>query len=54
MSVNHGRAYILVPQKLLHGSDIIVILQQVSGERVPEGVAGCCFDIPALFDSPDC
>jgi len=34
MSINHRRAHILVPQELLHGSDIIAILQQVSRERM--------------------
>jgi len=34
MSVNHVRAHILVPQKILHGSDIIAILKQVSRKGV--------------------
>ncbi len=35
MSVNR-RTHILVPQKLLHGSDIIAILKQTGSERVAQ------------------
>jgi len=38
MNVNHSRAHVFVPQKLLHGSDIIAILKQTGSERVAQGV----------------
>ncbi|MCH8055063.1 MAG: hypothetical protein IH857_02770 [Deltaproteobacteria bacterium] len=29
MSINHGRAHILVPQELLHGPDVVAIFTEV-------------------------
>jgi hypothetical protein len=34
--------------RLLNGADVVAVLQQVGRERMPEGVAGCRFTIPAL------
>jgi len=34
--INHRRAYIGMPQQLLHRADVIPGLQQVCGERMPE------------------
>ena len=38
VGINHGRAHILVPQKLLHGSDIIAVLQQTGSKRMAKCV----------------
>ena len=40
MSVDHGGLYIFVPKQFLDGADIVAILEQVSGERVSEGMRG--------------
>ena len=37
--VDHGGLDVFVAQPLLDGADIVVILQQVRGEAMPEGVA---------------
>jgi hypothetical protein len=37
--VDHGSADITVAEKLLDGPDVVVVLQQVGGEGVAEGVA---------------
>jgi hypothetical protein len=37
MGVDHGRSYLFMAQKLLYGSDIVSILQQMGGE----GMAKC-------------
>ena len=36
MGVNHRRAHIFVPQQLLHGSNVVAVLKEMGGERVPE------------------
>lgn len=41
--IDHGGRHVFVPQKLLHGADVGAGLQQVSGEAVPESVAGHTF-----------
>ena len=38
MRVNHRCPHISVAQKLLNGSDVITLLQQVGGKAVPKGV----------------
>ena len=40
MGVNHGRAYVFVPEKLLNGSDVVACFKQVGGKRTSECVAG--------------
>lgn len=37
-----------MPQQFLDGPDVVPLLQEVGGERVAEGVAGCMFDDPCL------
>ena len=39
MSVDHRRADIAVPQELLDRSNVGAVLEQMGGERVPQGVA---------------
>ena len=39
VGVDHGRADVLVAEQLLHGANIIAILQQMRSKTVPEGVA---------------
>ena len=39
VGVDHGSAHVLVPEELLHGSDIGAVFQQMGRERVAEGVA---------------
>lgn len=38
VGVDHGRFDIRVAQELLHGSNIIAAIQQMRGERMPEGM----------------
>ena len=40
MRVHHGRRHVGVAHQLLDGADVVARLQQVRGERVPQGVAG--------------
>jgi hypothetical protein len=40
VSVDHRRGHVAVTQQLLHRADIVTVLQQVGGERVPQAVAG--------------
>jgi hypothetical protein len=40
MSIDHGGAHLLVPEQLLHGPDVVAVLEQVRREGVSEGVAG--------------
>jgi hypothetical protein len=39
VGVNHGRRDVSMAQQFLYRSDVVPILQQMGGERVPEGVA---------------
>jgi hypothetical protein len=39
VSIKHLGADVPVAQQLLDGADFVAVLQQVGGERVPEGVA---------------
>ena len=39
MSVNHRGLHILVPEKLLHGSNVVSVLQQMGRKRMTEIVA---------------
>ena len=41
VGVDHCRGHIFVTQQLLHGANIISILQQMCSETVPKGVAAC-------------
>ncbi len=43
MGVDHRGGDILVSQQFLDGADVVAILQQVGGEGVPQGMAGCAF-----------
>lgn len=38
--VDHGSAYVPVPQQLLHGADVVPVFEQMRGEGVTQGVAG--------------
>ena len=39
VGANHDGADVVVPEKLLNGSDVVMVLQEVGGKRVPESVA---------------
>jgi hypothetical protein len=39
MRVGHGLSKVFMTQKVLKGSDVVSILQQMYGEGVPEGMA---------------
>gem|GEM_PF-4735222 len=47
MGVDHGRRHVSVTEQLLNGTDVVVRLQQMGGETVPEGVAADPLDDPA-------
>ena len=54
VSVNHGRADVTVTKKLLDGSDVVAIFQEVGGEGVPEGMAAGGFGDAGFLDGlPD-
>ncbi len=38
VGVNHRRTHVLVPQKFLHGTDVVTILKQVGCKTMAEGV----------------
>jgi hypothetical protein len=38
--VDHRRAYIAMPQQFLDRPEVVTVLEEVSGKRVTEGVAG--------------
>ena len=38
MRINLRGGYVPVPEEFLHGSDVVAVFQQVSGEGVAEGV----------------
>src|SRR5688572_12661659 len=40
MRVNHRRRHVFVAEKILNGSDIALLLQQMSREAMPQRVAG--------------
>ena len=40
VGVDHRRIDVFVSEQLLHGADVVAVFEQVSGEGVPEGVAG--------------
>lgn len=50
MGVDHGRPKVFVTQKLLHGSDVVSILQQMCGEGVPKGMTTGPSDDARLLD----
>lgn len=39
MGVDHSRAHIGVPEQLLHGADVIAILEQMGRERMAKRMA---------------
>jgi hypothetical protein len=43
VGVDHGGFHVFMPEKLLDSADVVVVLQQVRGEAVAEGVAGDAF-----------
>lgn len=48
MGVDHGGFDVFVPEEFLYGSDVVVVLEEMGGEGVAEGV-GC----DAFADSGD-
>ena len=40
VGVDHRRGHVLVAEELLHGADVVAVLQEMGGEGVAEGVAG--------------
>jgi hypothetical protein len=40
MRVDHGRADVTMTEKLLDGPYVVAIFEQVSGERMTQGMAG--------------
>jgi hypothetical protein len=50
MGVDHGRCDVAVAEQLLHGPDVVAVLQEVCGERVPESVAGRALRDPGRAD----
>jgi hypothetical protein len=52
VGVDHGRAHVLVPQKFLHGADIVAVLQEVGSEGMTEGVASDAFLQAGLCQRP--
>jgi len=53
MRVNHGRLHVLVTKQLLHGADVIAILQRIARKRVPKSVTLCMLH-DALSVIPTC
>jgi hypothetical protein len=43
VGVNHRGLDVGVPEELLDGADVIAVLEEVCGERVPQGVAAGVF-----------
>lgn len=41
MSINHCGFDVFVAEQFLDGSDVIAVLKQVGGERMPQGMAAC-------------
>ena len=56
MRVDHGRADVLMAQQFLDRPNIIAVLKQMGGKRMPEGVATGRFGDPGspngFFDRP--
>jgi hypothetical protein len=46
MGVNHGGLHIFVPEEFLDGPDIIALLEELSRETVPKGMAADVFVEP--------
>jgi len=42
VGINHGRFNIFMPQELLNSTDIVFSFQQMSSERMSEGMAAYC------------
>jgi len=43
VGIDHGRANVFVAEKLLHGTNIVAVFDEMGGEGVAEGVAGASF-----------
>jgi len=43
VGVDHRRLHVGVPKELLDGADVVAVLEQVRGERVPQRVAAGVF-----------
>ena len=41
VGVDHCRRHVAVPEELLHCGGVVASLEQMRGEGMPEGVAGC-------------
>ena len=52
MGINHSRSDIAVAQQLLDGADIIIGLQEMAGETVPERMGGSSFCDFVLLNGP--
>jgi hypothetical protein len=50
VGVDHGGLDVAVAQQLLDGADVVPLLEEVGGERVPEGVAAGGLGQPGLRD----
>lgn len=48
VGVDLGGPDILVPEQLLHRADVVPVLQQMRGERVPERVGGYVLRDPRI------
>ncbi len=40
VGIDHRCAHVLVSQELLHGANVVAVLEVVSGEGMPEGMGG--------------
>ena len=50
MRVYHGGDHTCVAEQLLDGADIVTILEQMGGERMPQGMAAGPFGNPGALD----
>lgn len=48
MGIDHRGLHILMPQQLLHGTDIIASLQQMGSKGMAQGVRGYIFGQPCI------
>ena len=52
VGIDHGGPDITVPEQLLDGADIEIVLQQVTGKTVAEGMGGGPFADSSLVNRP--
>ena len=52
MRVDHRRADVVVPEELLHRTDVVAVFQQVRRERMPERVLRDAGAPDSVFDGP--